>query len=123
MTQVYTASFDHKLIARSICCPLIRELNVASYSQLLLTVDIWLILMFFLSLCRWQFVRECEARLVEDYKVDYLYDHVKEMVTKEKRQDLANLFILLNGIPKALNPVVEEFQQHVQELGEYKLMM
>ena len=66
----------------------------------------------------WQFVRECEARLVEDYKVDYLYDHVKEMVTKEKRQDLSNLFILLNGIPKALNPVVEEFQQHVQELGK-----
>ena len=50
--------------------------------------------------------------------MDYLYDHVKEMVTKEKRQDLSNLFILLNGIPKALNPVVEEFQQHVQELGK-----
>ena len=70
------------------------------------------------SCCCWQFVRECEARLVEDYKVDYLYDHVKEMVTKEKRQDLSNLFVLLNGIPKALNPVVVEFQQHVQELGK-----
>lgn len=64
-----------------------------------------------------QFVRECEARLVEDYKVDYLYAHVKEMVAKEKRHDLSNLFILLNGIPKALNPVVVEFQEHVQNLG------
>ena len=54
---------------------------------------------------------------MEDYKVDYLYAHVKEMVAKEKRHDLSNLFILLNGIPKALNPVVVEFQEHVQNLG------
>lgn len=64
-----------------------------------------------------QFVRECEARLVEDYKVDYLYANVREMVTKEKRHDLSNLFLLLNGIPKALNPVIDEFQEHVENLG------
>ena len=49
--------------------------------------------------------------------MDYLYAHVREMVTKEKRHDLSNLFILLNGIPKALNPVIDEFQEHVENLG------
>ena len=49
--------------------------------------------------------------------MDYLYAHVREMVTKEKRHDLSNLFVLLNGIPKALNPVIDEFQEHVENLG------
>ena len=77
-----------------------------------------LLLVFIVSGSLSQFVRECEARLVEDYKVDYLYAHVRDMITKEKRYDLSNLFVLLNGIPKALIPVVEEFQEHVQNLGE-----
>ena len=55
--------------------------------------------------------------MVVDYQVDYLYAHVREMVTKEKRHDLSNLFLLLNGIPKALNPVIDEFQKHVESLG------
>ena len=75
-------------------------------------------LVFVASDASLQFVRECEARLVEDYKVGYLYSHVREMVAKEKRYDLSNLFVLLNGIPKALIPVVEEFQEHVQNLGK-----
>ena len=75
-------------------------------------------LFFIASVSSSQFVRECEARLVEDYKVDYLYAHVRDMITKEKRYDLSNLFVLLNGIPKALIPVVEEFQEHVKNLGK-----
>ena len=64
-----------------------------------------------------QFIRECEARLVEDYKVDYLYTHVRAMVQEEQKRDLSNLFILLSGIPRALDPVVTEFEEHVKSQG------
>ena len=65
-----------------------------------------------------QFVRECEARLVGDYRVDYLYSHTKVMVQEERRRDLSNLFVLLSGIPHALEPVILEFEDHVKCQGK-----
>lgn len=65
-----------------------------------------------------QFIRECESRLVVDYKESYLYAHTREMVRQENSSDLSNLFILLNGIPKALQPVVQEFEEHIKERGD-----
>ena len=62
-------------------------------------------------------MRECESRLVVDYKEDYLYLHMQAMVRQENTEDLANLYLLLHSIPKAIQPVVTEFQAHVKEQG------
>ena len=52
-----------------------------------------------------------------DYRENYLYAHTRDMIRQENTADLSNLFFLLNGIPKALQPVVYEFEQHVKEQG------
>lgn len=65
-----------------------------------------------------QFVRECESRLVVDYKDTYIYTHTRDMVREENSADLSNLFLLFNSIPKALQPIVQEFENHVKEKGE-----
>ncbi len=39
------------------------------------------------------------------------------MVKLEQREDLAHLYQLLFSIPKALTPVVAEFEAHVTEQG------
>lgn len=64
-----------------------------------------------------KFIRECEARLVEDYKTTYLYSKVHTMVHEERRQDLKNLFYLLNGIPGALDVLLTEFEQRIRSQG------
>lgn len=64
-----------------------------------------------------QFIRECEARLVVDYMEDYLYPHMQDMIHQEKHSDLSNLYTLLNGIPKALQPAVRTFEEHVKNQG------
>jgi len=64
-----------------------------------------------------KFIRECEARLVGDYRVDYFYAHTREMVQEERKKDLSNLFVLLSGIPHALEPVIAEFEDHVKCQG------
>ena len=40
------------------------------------------------------------------------------MVHEEREGDLSNLFTLLNGIPRALDFVVSEFESHIKEYGE-----
>lgn len=64
-----------------------------------------------------KFVRECESCLVVHYKDTYIYTHIRDMVRQENAADLSNLFILFNGIPKALQPVVQQFEEHVKEQG------
>ena len=49
--------------------------------------------------------------------MSYLLTYVPEMIHGERLQDLSNLFILLNEIPKALEPVKEEFKKRVTEHG------
>ena len=55
--------------------------------------------------------------MVGDYRVDYLYSHTRVMVQEERRRDLSNLFVLLSGIPHALEPVILEFEDHVKCQG------
>lgn len=56
-----------------------------------------------------------------DYKDSYIYAHSRDMVRQENLTNLSNLFILFNGIPKALQPIVAEFGEHVKEQGEILL--
>ena len=55
--------------------------------------------------------------MIEEYKADYLYSHTRSMIQEEQRKDLSNLFLLLSPIPKALDPVVAEFEEHVRSQG------
>ena len=63
-----------------------------------------------------QFIRECEARLVSD-QMSYLLTYVPEIVHGERLPDLSNLFVLLSGIPKSLEPVKAEFKERVKQQG------
>jgi cullin 2 len=64
-----------------------------------------------------KFTRECEARLVEDYQNSYLYSQLQPMVQEERRQDLKNIFHLLNGIPRALDPLLDKFEERIKSQG------
>ncbi len=52
------------------------------------------------------------------YKDTYIYAHTRDMVRREDLADLSNLFVLFSGIPKALQPIVQEFEEHVKEQGK-----
>lgn len=39
------------------------------------------------------------------------------MVQEERRQDLKNMFYLLNGIPGALDVLLAEFEQRIKSQG------
>ena len=64
-----------------------------------------------------QYMRECEAHLIEDYKDDYLYAHTRTMMKEERFKDLSNLYFLLSGIPRALDPIISNFEEHVTAQG------
>lgn len=64
-----------------------------------------------------KYMRECEAHLIEDYKDDYLYAHTRTMMKEERFKDLSNLYFLLSGIPRALDPIISNFEEHVTAQG------
>lgn len=64
-------------------------------------------------------MRECEARLVSDH-LEYLHSCVPDMIMSEQLEDLSNIFILLKGIPRALDPVVAAFRKRVSHQGVYE---
>ena len=47
----------------------------------------------------------------------YIYSKLHVMIQEERRQDLKNMFILLNGIPGALDILVAEFEQRIKSQG------
>ena len=51
--------------------------------------------------------------------MDYLYAHTRAMVHDERVKDLSNLFFLLSGIPRAMDPVIAEFENHIKSQGWY----
>lgn len=61
-------------------------------------------------------LRECEARLVEDY-IPYLQGECRQMIKDENRTDLARLYKLLKNIPKGLQAMVSELEDHITKTG------
>lgn len=61
-------------------------------------------------------IRECEARLVEDY-IPYLQGECRQMVKDEKTDDLSRMYKLLKHIPSGLHVMVFELQQHISQTG------
>lgn len=61
-------------------------------------------------------IRECEARMVEDY-IPYLQGECRQMVKDENRPDLAKLFKLLKQIPCGLIAMVTELEEHITKTG------
>ena len=84
--------------------------------SLYLFIIIFLFFFLTISFSYFQFIRECEARLVVD-QMTYLQAYVPEMVQAERLSDLSNLFTLFSGIPKALEPVKKEFRAKVRQEG------
>ena len=95
------------------CVSLSLTILLSLSLSLPLSLSLSLSISIYLSL---QFIRECEARLVSD-QMSYLLTYVPEMVHGERLDDLSNLFILFNEIPKALEPVKEEFKSRVTQQG------
>ena len=56
-------------------------------------------------------------------QMDYLHSCVPRMVQEEQFEDLSHMFQLFKGIPRALNPVVDEFRERVRQQGELKLVL
>ncbi|XP_068715782.1 cullin-2-like [Montipora foliosa] len=61
-------------------------------------------------------IRECEARMVEDY-IPYLQGECRQMVNDENRADLARLYKLLKHIPRGLQAMVAELEEHITKTG------
>ena len=54
---------------------------------------------------------------MEAYKDDYLYPHATTIMREERVDNLAHLYFLLNGIPRALDPIIGVFEEHVKAQG------
>ncbi|XP_022795965.1 cullin-2-like [Stylophora pistillata] len=61
-------------------------------------------------------IRECEARMVEDY-IPYLQIECRQMVQEENTQYLSKLFTLLKHIPRGLQAMVTELEEHITKTG------
>lgn len=61
-------------------------------------------------------IRECEARMVEDY-IPYLQGECRQMVKEENRPDLSKLYKLLRNIPRGLQAMVAELEEHITNTG------
>ncbi|XP_064647338.1 cullin-2-like [Lineus longissimus] len=62
--------------------------------------------------------RECHQRMVADH-LGFLHNECKEMVTKEIKKDLSNMYLLLNPtyLPGGLGVLVQELEDHIREVG------
>ncbi|KAI0211701.1 Cullin-2 [Lamellibrachia satsuma] len=60
--------------------------------------------------------RECEQRMMADH-LQFLHGECREMVQKEKRQDLRNMYRLLSPIQNGLGVLVSEVEEHIKQVG------
>lgn len=61
-------------------------------------------------------IRECEARMVEDH-IPYLQVECRQMIKEENGTDLARLYKLLKHIPRGLQAMVTELEEHITKTG------
>lgn len=62
----------------------------------------------------------CEKYMVEDY-LEALYSEAKSIISQERQQDMANMYILLHSVPKNLIPYMSEFKDHIIDEGLHRL--
>ncbi len=58
--------------------------------------------------------------MVEEY-LSALYNEAKSIISQERQQDMANMYILLRSTPKNLIPYMTEFRNHIVEEGIQRL--
>ena len=58
--------------------------------------------------------------MVQDYQTSYIYSEVQSMVQEERKGDLKNLFHLLNGIPGALDLLLDRFEERIKSQGVFE---
>ncbi|XP_065220060.1 cullin-2 [Planococcus citri] len=62
----------------------------------------------------------CEKYMVEDY-LSALYSEAKSIISQERQQDMANMYILLRSVSKNLIPYMAEFKDHIVDEGLHRL--
>lgn len=62
----------------------------------------------------------CEKYMVEDY-LTALYSEAKSIISQERQQDMANMYILLRSASKNLIPYMTEFKDHIVDEGLHRL--
>lgn len=62
----------------------------------------------------------CEKYMVEDY-LTALYSEAKSIISQERQQDMANMYILLRSVSKNLIPYMAEFKDHIVDEGLHRL--
>lgn len=60
--------------------------------------------------------QECQHWMVADY-LQYLHAECSNMVQKERRKDLSNLYTLLKPINNGLNVLIQEVESHIKRTG------
>ncbi|XP_023933316.1 cullin-2 [Lingula anatina] len=59
---------------------------------------------------------ECQQRMVAEHLL-FLHGECKEMVQKEKRKDLSNMYILLKPVHGGLGVLISEVENHIKHTG------
>ncbi|KAK7573920.1 hypothetical protein V9T40_011111 [Parthenolecanium corni] len=62
----------------------------------------------------------CEKCMVEDY-LDVLNEEAISIISEERQQDMANMYILLRSVPKNLIKYMNGFKDHISSEGSLRL--
>lgn len=62
----------------------------------------------------------CEKCMVEDY-LEVLNEEAISIVSEERQQDMANMYILLRAVPKNLTKYMNGFKDHIASAGSLRL--
>jgi len=60
--------------------------------------------------------KECEQRMIADH-LQFLHGECREMVQKERRKDLGNMYTLLRPIHSGLTILIQEVEEHIKNKG------
>lgn len=62
----------------------------------------------------------CEKFMVEDY-LEVLNEEAISIISEERQQDMANMYILLRSVPKNLTKYMNGFKDHISSEGSLRL--
>uniref|UniRef100_A0A670Z7A4 Cullin family profile domain-containing protein n=1 Tax=Pseudonaja textilis TaxID=8673 RepID=A0A670Z7A4_PSETE len=61
-------------------------------------------------------INECQQRMVADH-LQFLHAECHNIIRQEKRNDMANIYILLHAVPSGLPHMIQELQNYIHDEG------
>uniref|UniRef100_G1Q7G7 Cullin-2 n=1 Tax=Myotis lucifugus TaxID=59463 RepID=G1Q7G7_MYOLU len=61
-------------------------------------------------------IHECQQRMVADH-LQFLHDECHKIIRQEKKDGMANMYVLLRAVSTGLPPMIQELQNHVRDEG------